>query len=76
MTDYYLRFTKLAQALLRGFALATGREEEFFQDKLKIDECMSTFRLNHYPFLENIEAIEVASDGTKIGKLQIRELTN
>lgn len=67
MTEYYLRFTKLAQTLLRGFALATGREEDFFQDKLKIDDCMSTFRFNHYPFLDNIEAIEVASDGTKIG---------
>ena len=67
-TDFYLQFFNLAQTLLRGFALATGQEEDFFQRYLKIDDTMSTFRLNHYPFLDNIDAIEIAKDGTKIGK--------
>lgn len=66
-TDFYFRMTNLARHLLRGFALGSGKEENFFDDKLKIDDCMSTFRLNHYPFLDKIEAIEIAPDGTKIG---------
>lgn len=66
-TDYYFQMTNLAKTLLKGFALAAGKDEDFFHDKLSIDDCMSTFRLNHYPFLDNIEAIEIAPDGTKIG---------
>jgi isopenicillin-N synthase len=66
-TKYYTLMTNLAKTLLRGFALAAGKEENFFADKLSLDDCMSTFRLNHYPFLDNIDAIEIAPDGTKIG---------
>ena len=68
-TKYYVLMTNLAKTLLRGFALASGNEENFFADKLSLDDCMSTFRLNHYPFLDNIDAIEIAPDGTKIGNL-------
>jgi isopenicillin-N synthase len=61
----------LARTLLKGFALASGKPEEFFNDKIKIEDTMSTFRLNHYPFLDNIEAIEIdPKDGTRIGKLK------
>lgn len=67
-TKYYFLMTNLARTLLRGFALASGKGETFFDDKLRIEDCMSTFRLNHYPFLDNIDAIEIAPDGTKIGK--------
>ena len=67
--DFYNRMTNLARTLLRGFALAAGKKEDFFNDKLRIEDCMSTFRLNHYPFLDKIEAIEVAPDGTRIGKI-------
>ena len=28
---------------------------------------MSTLRLNYYPFLDNIEAVEIAPDGTRLG---------
>ena len=28
---------------------------------------MSTLRLNYYPFLNNIDAVEIASDGTRLG---------
>lgn len=66
-TDYYFQMTNLAKTLLKGFALAAGKDETFFDGKLNIKDCMSTFRLNHYPFLDNIEAIEIAPDGTKIG---------
>lgn len=66
-TDLYFRLHNLSLTLLRGFALATGKPENFFDDKIRIEDCMSTLRLNYYPFLDNINPIEVAPDGTKIG---------
>lgn len=65
--NFYAEMTSLARVLLRGFALATGKEETFFDDKLMHDNCMSTLRLNYYPFLENIDAVEIAPDGTRLG---------
>ena len=73
--NYYFQMTNLAKTLLQGFAIAVGKDESFFQEKLSIDDCMSTYRLNHYPFLDNIDAIEVAPDGTKIGKHLIHFLS-
>lgn len=66
-TQYYADVTDLARVLLRGFAIAAGKEEHFFDDKLKHHDCMSTVRLNYYPFLEDIEAVEIAPDGTRLG---------
>jgi isopenicillin-N synthase len=66
-TDYYAKMTELARTILRGFALASGKEETFFNDKIRLKDCMSTLRLNYYPFLEDIEAVEIASDGTRLG---------
>lgn len=65
--NLYSEMTNLARVLLRGFALATGKEETFFDDKLREYDCMSTLRLNYYPFLENIDAVEIAQDGTRLG---------
>jgi isopenicillin-N synthase len=67
MIAYFEKMIKLAQVLLKGFALAIGREENFFEDKITIDESMSTLRLNYYPFNENTKPIEIAPDGTKLG---------
>lgn len=64
---FYTEMVYLTQVLLRGFALAAGKEENFFQDKIKIDDTMSTLRLNFYPFLDNIDAVEIAEDGTRLG---------
>jgi len=65
--EYYKKMLNLARTLLGGFALATGKEENFFKDKLQMRDCLATLRLNYYPFLDNIEAIEIAKDGTRIG---------
>ena len=59
--------TNLTRTILRGFAIASGKEETFFNDKLRLDDCMSTLRLNYYPFLDNIDAVEIAPDGTRLG---------
>ena len=65
--DFYQKMTNLARVVLRGFALASGKEENFFDDKVRYEDCMSTLRLNYYPFLDNIEAVEIAPDGTRLG---------
>lgn len=65
--SYYESMAKLATFVLRAFALAIGKEETFFDDKVKLEDCMSTLRLNYYPFLSNIDAIEIAADGTRLG---------
>jgi isopenicillin N synthase-like dioxygenase len=65
--DFYQKMSDLAQTVLRGFAIGCGKDENFFDDKVKYEDCMSTLRLNYYPFLDNIEAVEIASDGTKLG---------
>ena len=64
---YYLKMVNLSRTLLAGFALATGKEENFFYDKVDIKDTLSTLRLNYYPFLDNIEAVETGEDGTKLG---------
>ena len=65
--DFYEKMTNLARTVLRGFALAAGKPENFFDDKVRYEDCMSTLRLNYYPFLDNIEAVEIAPDGTRLG---------
>ena len=67
MDEQFEKMLKLARVLLRGFALALGREETFFDDKVTLDDTMTTLRLNYYPFNENIEPVEIAPDGTKLG---------
>ncbi|RNA44532.1 isopenicillin N synthase [Brachionus plicatilis] len=67
--------TNLAKVLLKGFALAAGQDEHFFDDKIRVDDTMSTLRLNYYPFLDNIEAVEVAEDGTRLGCETHRDCT-
>lgn len=59
--------TKLASTILRGFAIASGKEETFFDNKYKYEDCMSTLRLNYYPFLTDISPVEIAPDGTRLG---------
>ena len=66
--DYFVRMIELAQVLLSGFAMAAGREENFFENKLNLTDTMATLRLNYYPFArEDLEPAEIAPDGTKLG---------
>ena len=66
-TKFYEDMSILSRVLLRGFALALGKEETFFDDKIRDYDCLHTCRLNFYPFLDNIDAVEIASDGTRLG---------
>ena len=48
------------------FLCIKGKEEDFFVKHLRLEDCMSLLRLNFYPFLDNIDAVDVAPDGTRL----------
>jgi len=66
-TEFYEKMSLLSKVLLSGFALALGKEESFFDEKIRDFDCLHTCRLNFYPFLDNIDAVEIATDGTRLG---------
>jgi isopenicillin-N synthase len=65
--NYFVRMLELSRVVLRGFALALGKEESFWDDKVNLADSMTTLRLNFYPFLDDIEPVETGEDGTKLG---------
>jgi isopenicillin-N synthase len=65
--EFYEKMSLLTRNLMSGFALALGKEETFFNDMIRDFDCLHTCRLNFYPFLENIDAVEIAADGTRLG---------
>ena len=66
--EYFVKMTSLAKVLLSGFAIAAGRDEDFFENKLNLHDTMSTLRFNYYPFSrEDLKPVEIAPDGTKLG---------
>ena len=65
--SYYRKVFDLSVNLLRGFALALGRSECFFDDHITKDGTLSSVVLIRYPYLANYPPVEVASDGTNLG---------
>ncbi|KAL2008186.1 hypothetical protein VTN00DRAFT_8168 [Thermoascus crustaceus] len=66
--QYFWDVFGLSAALLRGYALALGKEEDFFTRHFKREDTLSSVVLIRYPYLENYPpaAIKTASDGTKL----------
>ncbi|KAI6781568.1 Isopenicillin N synthase [Emericellopsis cladophorae] len=65
---YYWDVFRVSEALLRGYALALGKEENFFVQHFQRDTTLSSVVLIRYPYLENYPApaIKTADDGTKL----------
>jgi len=63
---YYWKVFHLSSIILRGFALALGKEEHFFDDYFKKEDTLSSIRLIRYPFIEDYPPVKTAEDGTKI----------
>ncbi len=63
---YYWNMYHLSLVLLRGFALALGKSENFFDSYFHADDTLCSATLIRYPFLENYPPVKIASDGTKI----------
>lgn len=56
----------MTKVLLRGFALALGKNENFFDQYYKEWDTISKLRLIRYPYLEEYPPVKTAPDGTKI----------
>ncbi|KAL2758891.1 hypothetical protein ACRALDRAFT_1062006 [Sodiomyces alcalophilus JCM 7366] len=58
----------VSEALLRGYALALGKEEDFFTRHFRRDTTLSSVVLIRYPYIEDypIPAIKIADDGEKL----------
>jgi isopenicillin-N synthase len=67
MSEYYFKMVDLAHVLLKGFALAANKPENFFEKLLDKETTMSTLRLNYYPFAESFQPVQIAEDGTRLG---------
>lgn len=66
--QYYWDVFGLSSALLRGYALALGKEEDFFTKHFRKHDTLSSVVLIRYPYIEDYPApaIKTASDGTKL----------
>ncbi|KAJ5542995.1 isopenicillin N synthase ips/PcbC-Penicillium chrysogenum [Penicillium sp. DV-2018c] len=65
---YYWDVFRLSSGLLRGYALALGKEEDFFSRHFKKEDTLSSVVLIRYPYLNPYPpaAIKTAEDGTKL----------
>lgn len=65
---YYRDVAGLSTALLRGYALALDKSEDFFARHFRTDDTLSSVVLIRYPYIEDYPApaIKTADDGTKL----------
>ena len=61
-TSYYKQLTKLSGKLLKGFSLATGKEDKYFGKKLRSKDCMSTLKLTKYPTVPTGKSVKISND--------------
>lgn len=66
--QYYWDVFGLSSALLRGYALALGKDEDFFSRHFQQQDALASVVLIRYPHLDPYPAaaIKTAADGTKL----------
>jgi isopenicillin-N synthase len=64
--QYYRDMFRLSKALMRGFALALGKPEDFFEAPLSEDDTLSAVSMIRYPYLEDYPPVKTGPDGTKL----------
>eukprot|EP01132_Coremiostelium_polycephalum_P002166 gene2166-2666_t len=64
--SYYWAIFKVTQAILSGYALGLGKDENFFNPYFRRLDTLSSVKLIRYPYVENYPPVKVAPDGTKI----------
>ncbi|MFF0161861.1 2OG-Fe(II) oxygenase family protein [Streptomyces sp. NPDC005263] len=64
--QYYRDMFRLSKALMRGFALALGKPEDFFDGPLSEADTLSAVSLIRYPHLEDYPPVKTGPDGTKL----------
>jgi isopenicillin-N synthase len=63
---YYWSVFRLSSMLLRGFALALGKDEQFFEPCFSRADTLSAVSLIRYPYLEDYPPVKTGADGTKL----------
>jgi isopenicillin-N synthase len=64
--DYFSQMLTLSRALLRGFALALGRDESYFDAHVTAEDTLSAVSLIRYPRIEHYPQIKTAPDGQRL----------
>jgi isopenicillin-N synthase len=64
--QYYEDVLKLSRVLLRGFAVGLGRNEDYFDRHVILDDTLSAVSLIRYPYLDDYPPQKQAADGTKL----------
>lgn len=64
--QYYRDMFGLSKTLMRGFALALGKPEDFFDAHLPEADTLSAVSLIRYPRLEDYPPVKTGPDGTKL----------
>ncbi|KAK2595221.1 hypothetical protein QQS21_007074 [Conoideocrella luteorostrata] len=66
--SYFWEAFRVSSALLRGYALALNKDEDFFARHFRKEDTLSSVVLIRYPFLDPYPepAIKTADDGTKL----------
>lgn len=64
--NYYRATLDFSKVLLRGYALALGKDEQFFEPFVSQADSLSAVSLIRYPYMENYPPVKEADDGTKL----------
>ena len=63
---FYSDMLALSRCLLRGYALALGRNAEYFDAHVAPADTLSAVSLIRYPYLENYPASKIGTDHTRL----------
>jgi isopenicillin-N synthase len=63
---YYTDVFDVASVILRGFALALGREESFFDPHFTRSDTLSAVSLIRYPYLDDYPPVKSGPDGAQL----------
>jgi len=64
--EYFWTMFHLSKVLMRGFALALGKDEHFFDPELRETDTLSAVSLIRYPYLEDYPPVKTGPDGEKL----------
>ncbi|TXH76234.1 MAG: isopenicillin N synthase family oxygenase [Lysobacteraceae bacterium] len=64
--NYYSEVFDVSSVILRGFAIALGREESFFEPYFTKQDTLSAVSLIRYPYLDDYPPVKTGPDGAKL----------
>lgn len=64
--NYYSDVFDVSALIMRGFAIALGREESFFDPYFTKEDTLSAVSLIRYPYLDNYPPVKSGPDGAQL----------